>query len=281
VARDSDPNEDRALVGIVRDRRDVAILNEKRWYRVPTSAAITTGPSWPPAWFAPFETSKATGSHQQVRRYAKVIDIQVQTREELFPGVPGGQKANRRHYQLRLGPIEELAAPLVPHRPRRWPFVETTIKLLRCATDFNDLFRGNPVEDRLWDGLAENLFEAERQWPLRVADAQYFLDFASFCNERDLDVEVDGRPHHSVESRSSYDADRDAALATQGWSVQRFRADTVRSERDACIAMIGAAVEKCGGLREVPVKYVATPRGLARQMKLLEERTPYGGEAHQ
>lgn len=164
-------------------------------------------------WLAAFEGVQASRSKQQVIRYAEVTEIRRRTREELFPGLPAGSRAGRKYYQLMLGPIQKLPAALIPPRHRRTTFIETSIAKLHDAKSFNDLFGGGQFEDELWKAFELNFIDAERQWNVLVDRKHYILDFAVFCKLRNIDVEVDGRQHHAMESRSEYDADRDNDLA--------------------------------------------------------------------
>jgi len=269
-------DSDRTLVGIVLNKADLQRVKEG-WYRIPVDAPPTRDERWPPKWFAAFETVAATGRHQAVREFARVKQIRVKTREELIPGVSHGAKAGRQYYQLVLEDPCSLPAPLIPARPRRNPFIYTRLGKLVTATEFNDAFDGSPPEDELWQALRRLGFDAERQWWVSADRKEFFLDFALFCRNRSVDVEVDGRQHHAFESHSIADAERDRALATVGWAVARFTTEEISRRMRYCLSRISDLVQRSGGLVGAPVIRQSAD-GLVVQPALFEEHFVYDEE---
>jgi very-short-patch-repair endonuclease len=273
--------DERLLVGIVNDRRDITILDEERWYRIPTTTIDRDPRDWPPTWFAAFERVSITRAGQQVLRYAKVRDIVRRTREDLFPGEPAGTRAGREYYQLLLEPINKLDEPLVPRRPRRNPFIRTTLARLLHARDFNDLFSDatqGGYEDQLWQALEAHRIPAERQWELSTArKRKYVLDFAVFCERGGVDVEVDGRRHHYIPEQSEYDSDRNNDLEAKGWKVLRYRTAQIRESLGGCLAQIGESIQRHGGLADeaAPPRFGSRGGQLITQLSMFEERAPY------
>lgn len=264
-------------MGVVQSAGDVLRFRDAGWYRVPRNAKVTLGSHWPPQWVAAFETIKTGSEAQRIRYYGKVDRIEIRTREELFPGVPAGTRAGKMYYQLHLSQVHTLAKPLIPARWRRNPFIETTLRKLLDAEQFNDLFGASSYEDELWTAFKAYNITAERQWPVITSAGQFFLDFALFCNERSVDVEVDGRPHHAIEARSISDAARDRALASNGWGVVRFTTSEIRKRLSYCLEQVSATIRKYGGLEGAPL-LVQHQGGLAAQMPLLEEPFRYDEE---
>lgn len=265
---------ERVLVAIVKTRADLQYFTEQQWYRVPVEAGITRNESWPPHWVAAFETVRAGGDAQQVLRYARVVGHEIKSREELFPEVNAGIRAGKMYYQLRLGNLETLRTPLVPRRPRRTAFIQTTMTKLLAAQEFNDLFNDSPYEDQLWQAFKSQRIDAERQWPFPTRERKYVLDFALFCRTRAIDVEVDGRPHHSVEVRSVSDAERDRQLAMSGWAVVRFRTAEVAKRLSYCLERVSQAIRVNGGLDGANLT-VRDGQRTAVQMSLMEQRFTY------
>ena len=266
------------LVGIVPSRADLQILETERWYRVPVDAAITLDNSWPPRWFAAFETVASGAKSQRVVSFSEVLSVERKSRRELLPGEPIGPKSDRQYYQLRLGRLQALDMPLVPKRNRRLSFIQTTRQKFERAQEFNDLFNDSPYEDELWDALKANGFEAERQWRTRAAGEDFVLDFAIFCNgKKNVDVEVDGRFHHSVEARSLSDAERDSALTSANWAIVRVTTKRVRQSLNSCLMRISDVVKVNGGAQRARV-IRQDGRQLAGQGALFEEREPYDAE---
>jgi very-short-patch-repair endonuclease len=203
-----------------------------------------------------------------------VTSIEKRTREELFPGEPAGSRSGKLYFKLNLGEAMHLGNPLLPRRARRTPFIETTLNKLEACTEFNDLFDDTPEENALWETLKAYRIEAERQWRLPAEQGEYVLDFALFCRDRNLDVEVDGPAHHRVEMRSINDAARDRHLAAKGWGVVRLTNAEVRRRVTYCIERISEAIQRSGGMdgatvvRRVRSEFVTQPA-------LFEERFEY------
>ncbi len=274
-------SEARLLVGIVNEPRDITILDEQGWYRIPVSTIDRDSRDWPPDWFAAFERVSATKAGQQILRYARVRDVARKTREELFPGEPPGAKAGHCYYQLLLGPIQLLERPLVPRRPRRNPFIRTTLSRLTQARHFNDLFSDSGeggYEDALWDALEAQSIPSERQWELSVARKhKYVLDFAVFCESGGVDVEVDGRRHHYIPEQSEYDSDRNNLLEAKGWKVLRYRTQEIRESLRDCVGQITETIQRHGGLVDDPIPrtFVSRRGETTAQLHLLEDHAAY------
>lgn len=274
---------DTLLVGWLPNRDDLTYLERDHWYRIRRTAAIADEVlAAPPRWFAAFESTAVSGSHQQIARYAAVLGCQVRTRLELLGSDAPGPKQGGLYCQLLLGPIQSLESPLIPHKSRRNVFIRTTLTKLLAAEEFNDVFNDSPYENDLWSRLKALGAHAERQWPVAIgATTRYVLDFALFCRKRDVDVEVDGIQHHSVQRNSESDSDRDANLVSRGWAVHRVRVASLREDPGRCMNKLSETIERYGGVEAAAARYVAGPRGPVRQLQLLEERASYIADGSQ
>ena len=108
--------------------------------------------------------------------------------------------------------------------------------------------------------------------------SRFVLDFALFCRERAIDVEVDGRSHHSVEQNSISDAERDRLVAMKGWAVIRFRTTEIANHMGRCLVDISNAISTYGGMKGASVARMDGRAGIASQLSLLEERFTYDEE---
>lgn len=264
------------LVSWIPTAEDLRLFHEEHWYRIPLDVRITSSKEWrSPGWVAAFESTRASGHHQQVLRYARVLGIEEKSRSELFSSSAPGPKQSRRYLKLSLGETLELPKPLIPPRSRqRTPFIWTTIQKLLEAVDFNDLFNDSPVENSLWKDMKAEGIDAERQWPAHADGKNYILDFAVFCRKRNIDVEMDGDQHHSIPANSEYDSERDSALGRKGWAVQRILAYKYRKEPGGQIRRLCEAIEQYGGIEGSP-RFIPTQSGVVKQLRLLEQRLPY------
>ncbi len=93
----------------------------------------------------------------------------------------------------------------------------------------------NPSEQKLWKQLKSQQlggYKFTRQFPI----GPYFADFA--CRRQYLLVELDGSQHID----SGYDAERDAYLVAEGYSVLRLSSASVLRDCEAACETILAAL---------------------------------------
>jgi very-short-patch-repair endonuclease len=272
----SDEPECDVLVTLLKEKRDLAYLQEDKWYRVP----VDTAPKhWPPKWLALYQGKDFGEEAYAVNYYGRVQDIQIVRRRDLFPDEFINPKSDRQYYKVLLHSVEKLAMPIRSTRPRRLVFVPTTWRKFRTAQVINDLFADSPAEDRLWDEFKRREIDAERQWEVTNGDVFYKLDFALFCKGGKIDVEVDGDQWHHNPERAPKDNLRNNELESVGWHVLRFAAKTVRESLEKqCIPKIEATIDHLKGLSNeglAPRKFYHLPGLDAEQPSLFEESAEY------
>lgn len=102
---------------------------------------------------------------------------------------------------------------------------------------------------------AAGLSDPEHNFPVRVGEARFRIDFA--WPELGLAVELDGARFHDHEHRRDADLDRQNRLVAAGWIVIRFRWAHVTRDREITVARLRDAMAACrrrqglpdGGLR--------------------------------
>jgi very-short-patch-repair endonuclease len=251
------PNEfaaarDEVLVGILNHPRDLAIVRDRHWYRIPVASADKwLKRRWPPRWLAFYQTKVFGADAFAIRYFARVLSITSALRRELFPCEPPGPKQNQRYYKLLLGPLRPLDRPIPSRRWRRIVFINTTWQKFMEAREINDLFDESPMEDRLWAELKSHQLTPERQEFITVGNEDYALDFAFYCVAGKLDVETDGDTWHADPRRIPLDNQRDNNLEIAGWKLLRFNTKQL-NERMAedCLPKIVKIVEKLGGISD-------------------------------
>lgn len=236
------------LVGVVATKRDLRIVREQRWYRIPVAKAPRG--SWPPKWLAFYESKGIGGEEGAIRRFAEVTSIETLTREELFPGEPAGDKAGIKYHRLELGPERELQQPIRLTRHRSIAFISTTWNRLQTADNINDLYSDSPLEDSLWSELKLRKMPAERQWREKAGSRSYVLDFAIFCEKGKVDVETDGDTYHANSAAAVRDNQRSNALGILGWRLLRFSTSQIRDEMSHCLGEITGMVSRLGGFEQ-------------------------------
>jgi very-short-patch-repair endonuclease len=92
----------------------------------------------------------------------------------------------------------------------------------------------SPPEARMWNVLRREPFHGHH-FRRQVQIGGYYADFASHAAK--LVIEIDGATHFN-DAAGRYDADRDAFLAPQGYSVARFTTSEVLNQPDAVVAAL-------------------------------------------
>jgi very-short-patch-repair endonuclease len=271
------PERGEALVAIMNDPRDFALLREQLWYRVPVASAPKR---WPPKWLALYQTKVFGDEAYAVHYYGRVKRISEVSRRDLLPEDWKSEHTDRTYYKIELEKLEKLPHPIVSRRWRRIVFIPTTAAKLFSATQINDLFDDSLLENTLWERLKELRIDAERQWEEKVGKMRYLLDFAVFCHAGKLDIETDGDQYHHNPEYAAKDNERNNALTSANWRVLRFNKAQVQENRaEYCVASIADTIRRLGGLDDqalVPRKFHATQDGVAQQLSLLDSADDSG-----
>lgn len=273
----NDLNRGEALVAVMNNKADFAILQEHLWYRIPVASAPKR---WPPKYLALYQTKIFENEGYAVNYYGAVRDVQVVERKELFPNEIASAKAGRKYYRVRLESLEKLVTPIQSKRLRRIVFIPTTWQKLIRANEINDLFDESPLEDDLWSELKRQSIPAERQWDEIVEESRYVLDFAIFCVNGKIDIETDGDTWHSQKERIPLDNTRNNALASKGWEVLRYNTKQIREESAKyCVSEIAKTITRLSGLQDGNVVsrvfYKSREGDTNQQLTLFEEREDY------
>jgi very-short-patch-repair endonuclease len=235
------------LVAIMNKKRDFKTLREQRWYRVPVKSVTW---HWPPEWLAFYQTRIFGGEAYAVNYFGHVRDVWHVKRSDLFPREKPNPKSGKEYYQVWLDSLEPLYRPIYSRRWRYIVFIPTTRHKFDEAVEINDLYRGSRLEDRLWAELKSRQIDAERELDIKLKQQHFKLDFAVFCRQGNLDIEVDGEACHSGEERHALDRQRNNALTSAGWQVLRFSGYEICDKLATyCVPSIADTIETLGGLR--------------------------------
>lgn len=134
----------RVLVAVITRPRDLRLLREQGWYRIPAKHAP---PRLAADYLALYQTA-AFGKQErwQVRYYAPVLSYALLPRRELLPDEADHPRAAELYYRLELGDLAELAVPVPAAKLRRITFIATTFGQLQRAQDVRELW--HPPEER-------------------------------------------------------------------------------------------------------------------------------------
>lgn len=245
------PSRGEVLVAIMNNKRDMDIAREQNWYRIPVrSVEKFLKRRWPPNWLALYQTKVSGSEAYAVNYYARVQNIRKVYRHELFPSESCNEKTKKRYYKLELAQLQQLPKPIASHRRRRITFIATTLKKLKTAVEINDLYNESPLEEKVWNELKDLGIDAERQEQIRVKERKtYFLDFAIYCTNGNINVETDGDTWHADKDRIPLDNLRGNDLHALGWHTFRFNTHQVQEEMGSyCAPKLVEAINRLGGL---------------------------------
>ncbi len=245
-----------ALVAILTNVADFEIAHSEHWYRIPLKIkqvpkVLKEGRLQ----FLAFYHSRAFGKQAYSIRYvATVKRISIVKRKDLvpFPETSAAQdqwrkKAEEDYYKIEISPLRQLPHPIISRKWRRIVFIETTDHKLFAATEINDLFRGNHLEEKLYQALKDAQVPVERQFHVQVNQQHCFLDFAVFCSQGKLNIECDGGYHDHM-PLVDIDRGRNNLLQSAGWSVLRFSANDVYNHPEKSLALVAETIARYGGL---------------------------------
>lgn len=238
------------LVALLNNRQDLSIALNKNWYRIPVKTRITpqTVRENKLTYIAFYQSSAFGKDAFKIKWLAKVKNISVLKRRELLPEEQINPKSENDYYKIEFDKCEQLEKPVISKSHRRMLFVNTTYQRLIQSAEFNDLFIESPIEEIFWDKLKKEKIEAERQFMLQTKNKLYYLDFALFCKERNLDVECDGDKHHLSVDAVKYDKKRNNDLTKLGWIVLRYHTEQIKGNINNIIGEVKETINRYGGL---------------------------------
>ncbi|MFH1007787.1 MAG: DUF559 domain-containing protein [Candidatus Latescibacterota bacterium] len=234
------------IIAITNNRKDLQIAREEHWYRIPVKSAPKRLKE---ATYLAFYQTKEFGEDKwAVRYYAEIRSKRILRRIELFPDEPYHPRANEEYYKIELGDLQTRGEPILSRKGRRIAFISTTWEKFQRAGEINDLFDESPLEDEMWAAFKQDKIETERQYYVLIADVNYYLDFAVFCQKGRIDVECNGDTWHSAKEQIPRDNARDNSLTSGGWAVLRFSTPAIREDMLDCLSKVKHTINKLGGL---------------------------------
>jgi hypothetical protein len=147
-------DEDRyatVLIGVLKTPRDLRLLQEEGWYRIPLRHLPARGST---ARFIAFYQPASFGAEGcAVRYFAAVRGWALLRRRDILPAEPGHPRADELYYRVELGELQRLSPPIRGGRWRRFSFIITHWERLQQARELRDLLHGSLWEEKLWGAL--------------------------------------------------------------------------------------------------------------------------------
>lgn len=232
-----------ALVGVLRNPRDLEILRTERWYRIPVRYA----PSRLYSYLAFYQPATFWRRGKCIRYYARVFERQTTRRDRLLPDEPEHPRAQESYVRIRVGRIQTLRRPIRNIAPRRVTFGFTTLHRLRTARDLLQLYDVTPIEQMVADGLQRAGIKAVAQQVIVDGARRCRLDFAVPCRRGSIAIECDNLASHRSRKQRARDRSKDAFLRRLGWTVLRLPERDIASDLPRCMSRIRAVMREFGG----------------------------------
>lgn len=184
--------EDRVLVAYVPEPADFQQIQEAGWYRIPEKFA----PKGLHAEYVAFYFGQKFGPQKwAIHYYAARHGHELTTRRLLLPNQPNHPRADEWYYKVQLGPLQQLAQPILSFRWRRITFLHTTWDRFQDAREINDLFvEGEPYVDRLYAVLKEQGLQPERQYEVHEGGEVYQVPLVVLCQSGRINIPLTPLP---------------------------------------------------------------------------------------
>ena len=244
------------LVALMNNKSDFQIAKEQNWYRIPCSTKMVpkSVANKTLKHIAFYHTKTFNKDAYCVRWYSEVKNISVVPRKVLLPKIQNDPKANDEYYKIEFNSLSELSTPIISNRPRRVLFVPTTLWHFQNASNINDLFYESPLEEEFWEALKTAKIESERQFLIYTDMKMFYLDFALFCKERNINIECDGDRFHLSEFNVKRDKNRNNILSSLGWSILRFTTEDIKRNLNTTIQYVKETINQYGGIEIISEK---------------------------
>lgn len=235
------------LVGVVRRKKDLDIVLQRRWYRIPVRYA----PKKTPSYLALYETRALGNKGRGINYYARIGKIFLIRRKDLLPEEKNHCRSREWYYKFHLAPLKRVPHKINNKSRRRISFGFTSLKKLLKAKEMSELFNIIPLEEMMRKELKKSRFQAFHEYCLvEKGRIRYRLDFAIFCRHGKMAIECDSQKWHFLPRVKERDRMRDRWLRSHGWTVFHFSEREIIDSPSYCLQTIRKAIYNLGGIRQ-------------------------------
>ena len=247
------PND--TLVAIMNSVKDFEIARNHNWYRIPVKSAPPIVKDKSIKYLAFYHTKIFKDEKYSIRWYAKVNNIDIVSRKDLFPDEKQNEKTGKKYYKVNFENFKQLTNPVISQTGRRIVFIPTNRYKLFFASELNDIFNNSPLDNELWNVFVKKNIFAEREFYINLNDKNFCLDFAIFCKKGNIDVECDGDEFHLKPEAVKNDKKRNNILSSNGWSVLRFTTDDIKYSLKETVSCVQETIKTYGGIKKKGSNY--------------------------
>lgn len=235
------------LVGVLKNKRDLDILLNQNWYRIP----VAHYPARKFNYLAFYQPAIFGRQGKCICYYARVLKSQIKKRIELLALEKENPRAEDYYYQIFVGDIIKLKKPIKNIIPRRVCFGFTTLDCLLRSKDILQLYNIAPTEQIVEVGLEKIGINTISQQCVSCGKRRYRLDMAVFCKAGKIAIECDNQKAHSGLKQREKDKSKDSSLESCGWVVIRLTEKEILSDLGTCISKIKKVFKSLGGSYKV------------------------------
>jgi len=246
ISRDGSKNKT-VLVGVLKSKRDLDILLNKNWYRIP----VIYAPKKSFGYLAFYQPAVFGRQGKRIRYYARVLNRQTAKRNKLIPDELNHPRANSDYFRIYVSEIKKLPHPVRNTTPRRVSFGFTTLKRLLMSKDILQLYNVVPTERIVAKGLKQAGIKVFPQYRISKNNKRYCLDFAVFCKKGKIVIECNNQKAHAGSLQIRKDRIKDTFLKRNSWTVIRLTEGKIVFDLKGCLLRIERTIQKLGGFLSI------------------------------
>lgn len=234
----------RVLVGVLNTPRDLEILKNEGWYRIPLAAA----PKQDYEYVAFYQPAVFGREGKRIAHFGPIKTRETVKRIVLLPHEVSHPRAEADYLKITLEHLVTLPHPIRNIIPRRVTFGFTTLSRLLAAHELLALFDVPRTEQIVAVALAQEGIATRPEVTISGKRKRVRVDLVIDCQKGKIAIECDNRRAHLSQSQKLKDRRKDAWLRRRGWRVIRLSEERISKQLDACLNWIKKEVNSLGGL---------------------------------
>lgn len=174
---------DQVLVGAITRKKDLRLLQDQHWYRIPQ-------PQMPRGilaeYIAIFLNSRlAPDKTSGIYYFARRTGVELAYRRDLLPDEAAHDRADNVYYKISLDEIQQKEPPILNPSNRRFAFALTTWDRFLKASEIKDLYStADYFVDRIYHALRQHdVHTVERYWDAEQAQTGTTAHLRILCEE--------------------------------------------------------------------------------------------------
>ena len=231
------PNSASVLVGVLKSKKDLHIVLNRKWYRIPYFYL----PKRKFQYVAFYQPAIFGKRGKRIEYYARAVGAKISKRIDLLPKENNHPRAHEDYVKVFLGKIKKLPEPIKNVIPRRVTFGFTNLKALLSSKDMLELYGVPKIEQIIGLRLKKIGIKTACEHTVSRGGERYRIDIAIFCKNGKIAIECDNKKSHSSKNQIMKDMKKDAFLRHLGWRVIRLKEKDIIERLNWCVFRIKKA----------------------------------------